>query len=317
MKKVLAVYYSQTGQLTSVIQSICAPLEASDNVEVHYECLQPQTPYPFPWSFFSFLDAFPESVYLDPPPLQPLSAAAEQEYDLVLIGYQAWFLSPSLPITAFMQSEQGRRLLRGKPVITVIACRNMWLMAQEKMKRLIKDAGGRLLDNVALVDRGSSLLTFITTPRWMLSGNKGKPGGLLPVAGVSQGDIADSARFGRALLPALERGEERGNGPLLYGLHAVEVDARLIPSEKIGTRSFMIWGKLLRSVGGPGSMARKPVLVIYLTFLISLIITVVPLSMLVRSLLRPLMRRRLAEQKEYFEQPSGSNGTRLAEFSHD
>ncbi len=317
MKKVLAVYYSQTGQLTRVIKSICAPLEASDGIEMHYECLKPQHPYPFPWSFFQFLDAFPESVYLDPPPLQPLSASAEQEYDLILIAYQAWFLSPSLPITAFMKSEQGKRLLKGKPVITVIACRNMWLMAQEKMKQLITAAGARLMDNIALVDRGSSLLTFITTPRWMLSGNRGKPGDWLPVAGVSDEDIQASARFGRALNVALAQGQEKGNGPLLHGLRAVEVDPRLIPSEKIGTRSFMIWGKLLRLVGKPGSPARKPVLVIYLIFLITLIISVVPLTMLLRSLLRPLMRRRLAAQKEYFERPSGSTGTRLAEFSHD
>jgi hypothetical protein len=317
MNKVLAVYYSQTGQLTSAIKSICAPLESTPGIEVSYECLQPVEPYPFPWPFFRFLDVFPESVYLDPPPLRPLSAAADEEYDLILIAYQVWFLSPSLPITAFLQSEQGKRLLHGKPVITVIACRNMWLMAQEKMKTLINAAGGRLLDNIALVDSGSSLLTFITTPRWLLSGNKGRRDGWLPVAGVSEGEIHASARFGRALVPALQQGLQQGDAPLLRGLRAVTVDPRLIPSEKIGTRSFMIWGKLLRRIGRSGSTARKPVLFIYVVFLISLIISVVPVTMLLRTLLRPLMKERLARQKEYFEQPSGSAETRVAEFSHD
>lgn len=317
MKKVLAVYYSQTGQLSSVVKSICAPLEAQEDIEVTYECLQPVEAYPFPWSFFQFLDVFPESVYLDPPPLQPLSSAAEQDYDLILISYQVWFLSPSLPITAFMKSEQGRRLLKGKPVITIIACRNMWLMAQEKMKQLIKEANARLLDNIALIDSGSSLLTFITTPRWLLTGNKGRSDGWLPVAGVSQDDIKASERFGHALASSLEQGQEKGDGPLLHGLRAVTVDPRLIPSEKIGTRSFMIWGKLLRRVGKSGSATRKPVLFIYVIFLISLIISVVPLTMLLRTLFRPLMKRRLAIQQKYFEQPSGSAETRLAEFSHD
>jgi hypothetical protein len=216
-----------------------------------------------------------------------------------------------------MQSAQGKRLLKGKPVITVIACRNMWLMAQEKMKQLISAAQGRLLDNIALIDSGSSLLTFITTPRWLLSGNRGRADGWLPVAGVSEEEIHASARFGRALAQALQQGLERGERPLLEGLRAVSVDTRLIPSEKIGTRSFMIWGKLLRRVGKPGGAARKPVLFVYVVFLISLIITVVPLTMLLRTLLRPLMKRRLALQKTYFEQPSGSAETRLAEFSHD
>jgi hypothetical protein len=317
MKKVLAVYYSQTGQLTRAIKSICAPLESTPGIEVVYECLQPVEAYPFPWSFFQFLDVFPESVYLDPPALQPLSDAANEEYDLILIAYQVWFLSPALPITAFMQSAQGKRLLQGKPVITVIACRNMWLMAQEKMKQLIAAAQGRLLDNIALVDSGSSLLTFITTPRWLLSGNKGRSDGWLPVAGVSEQEIAASARFGRALAQALEQGLERGDAPLLQGLRAVTIDSRLLPSEKIGTRSFMLWGKLLRWVGKSGSPARKPVLFVYVVFLVSLIITVVPVTMLLRTLFRPLMRKSLARQQEYFEQPSGSAETRIAEFSHD
>lgn len=317
MKKVLVVYYSQTEQLTQVIRNICAPLENAAQIDVHYERIEPQQPYPFPWSFFRFLDAFPESVYLDPPPIKPLSLKGDEEFDLILVAYQVWFLSPSLPITAFLKSEVGKQLLAGKPVVTVIACRNMWLMAQEKVKMLLQQAGARLLDNVALVDQGHSLLTFITTPRWLLTGNKGTRGGLLPPAGIAEEAIRRSARFGHALVDGLAHDLERGERPMLEGLQAVDVDIRLIPSEKIGTRSFMIWGKLLRKVGKPGSGVRKPVLFIYVVFLITLIISVVPVTMLLRTLLRPLMRKRLQRQKTYFEQPSGSAADRMMNYSHD
>lgn len=311
MKKVLVVYFSQTDQLTNVVKSIGAPLKDEETIQLTVERLAPQTPYDFPWSFFRFLDQFPESVYLDPPPLQPLSIDKNENYDLIILAYQVWFLSPSLPITAFMQSEEGKQLLAGKPVITVIACRNMWLMAQEKMKDLITLAGARLLDNVALVDKGSSLATFITTPRWMLTGNKGSEQGLLPKAGISEEQIDQAVRFGNALVAALEHDEEQGHKPLLQGLGAVEVNTRLIPSEKIANRSFMIWGKLLRVIGRPGSRTRHPVLIIYLIFLITLIVTVVPLTMLLRTLLRPFMKHKIAQQKYYFEQPSGSDTTKI------
>ncbi|MGM0593516.1 MAG: dialkylresorcinol condensing enzyme [Pseudomonadota bacterium] len=317
MKRVLVIYYSQTDQLTRVVRSVCAPLEQDEGVALHYERLEPQQPYPFPWTFFRFLDAFPESVYLDPPPLKPLSLQGDEPFDLVILAYQVWFLSPSLPISAFLQSERGKQLLADRPVVTLIVCRNMWLMAQEKVKVLLHQAGARLLDNVALVDRGSSLATFITTPRWLLTGNKGREGGLLPPAGVAEQDIARASRFGRALAAGLAEDAERGEGPLLHGLGAVEVDVRLIPSEKIGTRSFMIWGKLLRKVGGPGSAARKPVLFIYVVFLVTLIITVVPVTMLLRTLLRPLMRKRLEAQKAYYELPSGSDTTRVSDYLHE
>lgn len=317
MKKILVVYYSQTEQLTDVTRSICAPLEHDEQLEVHYERLQPCQAYPFPWSFFRFLDVFPESVYLEPPALKPLALKGDEEFDLVILAYQVWFLSPSLPITAFLKSEQGKRLLHGKPVITVIACRNMWLMAQEKVKMLLQQAGARLLDNVALVDKGSSLLTFITTPRWMLTGNKGSENGVLPPAGIPPQEIEGATRFGHALVEALAENREQGTVPLLQGLKAVEVDERLIPSEKIGHRSFMLWGKLLRKVGAPGSAARKPVLFIYVIFLVTMIITVVPVTMLLRTLLRPLMKGRLQQQKRYYEWPSGSATSRMSSFSHD
>ena len=102
-KKVLVVYYSQTGQLTSVVKSICQAIE-SDTIQVTYQALQPEPEYPFPWPLLKFLDVFPESVYLDPPQLKPLQVDVAQSFDLIIIAYTVWFLSPSLPITAFLKS---------------------------------------------------------------------------------------------------------------------------------------------------------------------------------------------------------------------
>ncbi len=315
MKRILVIYYSQSDQLTRVIQNICAPLEKEESIEVVYERLVPEKSWPWPWNFFSFLDAFPESVYLDPPPNRPLNIRSDDPFDLVIVAYQVWFLSPSQPVTAFLQSVEGKSLLNGKPVITVIACRNMWIMAQKQVMRLLEQAGAKLLDNIALVDRGSSLLTFITTPRWVLTGNKGSKSGLLPPAGIDEIQISHAARFGRAIGHALADNLELKSEPLLKGLEAVNANARLIPSEKVGKRSFVIWGRLLRAVGKPGSWQRRPVLFVYLIFLISLIVTVVPITMIIRTLLAPLMRNSLERQKNNFELPSGSGSERMAQFS--
>jgi hypothetical protein len=84
------------------------------------------------------------------------------------------------------------------------------------------------------------------------------------------------------------------------------VNERLIASEKTARRSFLIWGRLLRSMGKQGSILRKPVLLVYILFLVTLILTFVPLSMLVKALLAPLTRDRVAAQKAYFGNPSGA-----------
>ena len=309
-KRVLLLSYSQSGQLAAVAEQIIAPLREAPGIEVHVEWLRPQPAYPFPWPFFRFLDAFPESALMQPPALAPLSLGGDEHFDLVIIPYQVWFLAPSAPITAFLKHPIGQRLLQGKPVVTVIACRNMWLLAQEKMKGLLSDCGARLIDNVVLIDPGPTLATFITTPRWVLTGKRDGFWGL-PPAGLSLAQISGTRRFGRALRDALGRDAERASAPLLAGLGAVQADPRLYISEKAGTRSFFLWGSLLRAAGAPGSRQRLPLLVAYLVFLVLMIATVVPVSLFLQAVLRPLLAAWLGRIKHQFETPSGSAKDRL------
>ena len=94
MTRILVIYYSQTGQLARAVKSMMAPLEDHPDVEVVWQRVEPASPFPFPWGFFSFLDVFPESVYLDPPPLKPAEFDPDAHFDLVILAYQVWFLSP-------------------------------------------------------------------------------------------------------------------------------------------------------------------------------------------------------------------------------
>jgi hypothetical protein len=187
----------------------------------------------------------------------------------------------------------------------------MWLLAQEKMKLLIATAGGRLIDNVALTDNAHTLATLITTPLWVLTGNR-QVLKSLPPAGVSEHDIQHTIRFGKALRDALHNDDEKHSAPLLSGLQAVSANPRLIVSEKAGTRSFFIWGHLLHAAGSPGSIKRVPLLAIYALFLVAMVVTVVPLSLMLQALLRPLLAPRLAKMKQSFEQPSGSDSGRMS-----
>jgi len=308
VKRVLVVQFSQTGQLARVVGRVASPLAAAPDVSVTEEVLRPSLPYPFPWPFWRFFDAMPETVLLEPPALEPLKVAADEKvdphFDLVILAYQVWFLAPSGPITAFLKSDAGRRLLRGRPVVTVIGCRNMWLNAQETVKRLIREAGGELRDNVVFTDNAPTLATLVTTPRWLLTGRRDAFLGL-PPAGIAEPDIAAADRFGHALVTALRSGAEQRTGPLLSGLGAARVDQGLIFSERAGRRVFAAWSRIVRLGGPPGSAARLPLVALFCLYLVAAIIVVVPLSLMVQRLLRPLLARRLQAQKIYYEQPSG------------
>jgi len=304
MKRVLVVHFSQTGQLARVARRLVSPLAEANDVELVEETLRPRPPYPFPWPLWRFLDAMPETVLLEAPTLEPLAVRAEEHFDLVVLAYQVWYLAPSGPMAAFLKSESGRRLLRGRPVVTVIACRNMWLLAQETVKRLIQEAGGRLLDNVAFTDQGGTLATFVTTPRWLLTGRRNPFWGL-PAAGVAEQEIAKADRFGLALLAALRADREREDAPMLAGLGAARVDPKLIFSERAARRAFSVWSRLIRLGGAPGSIARVPMLALFSVYLVAMILTVVPTSLLVQRITRRLFAARLRSLQAYYELPSG------------
>jgi hypothetical protein len=317
MKRVLVVSYSQTGQLADVVRSVTGPLAADPTIEVVFEILEPEEPFPFPWPFLEFFDTFPETVHDRPRPLRPLTVGADRSFDLVILAYQVWFLSPSQPMAAFLKTPEAARWLRGTPVITLIACRNMWLMAQETVKDKLRGLGAILIDNAVLTDRAPSAATFISTPLWMLTGRRGPfLRGAVPAAGVPAEDIAAASRFGEAIaagLPSLDPSHPR---PLLAGTGAVTVNERLIASEAIGRRSFRLWGRLLLALGRPGSVLRRAVLGAYIVFLAAMILTVAPLGALVKRALAPWTGARIARQRAYFAAPSGEDRRILGSASH-
>lgn len=312
MKKILVISYSQTGQLNKVLTQMMRPLEEQTCYEIVYRTIKPTKDYPFPWDFLTFMGVFPEAVALEPCEIEPFEAD-ENVYDVVILAYQVWFLSPSIPTTAFLKSSYAKEKLANTPVITVIGCRNMWIMAQEKVKMLLNAIGAKLIDNIVLVDQGSSLATFITTPRWMLTGKKEAFWGF-PKAGISEEEIERASRFAQAIHQGLQNDEEKRFKPLCEGLGAVKVDEKLIRSEKIGTRSFTIWGKLIRAFSKQGEMKRHAFIWLYTLFLVAIIITVVPLNMLIQTLYRKINKTAVEKEKAFYELPSGANTDKLKEF---
>jgi hypothetical protein len=311
VKRVLVVGYSQTGQLDRVLDAVSQPLNALEDVELVRAAIVPLKPYPFPWSLMTFFDQFPEAVALQPTEIAPLPVSGR--FDLVILGYQPWFLSPSIPTTSFLKSPQARSLLQDTPLITLVGCRNMWGQAHLDMAQLLAPLGAKWIDNVVLQDQGGAIETFITTPRWLLSGQKDACCGL-SAAGIADQEIARSARFGRAIGQALQTQPLPLSASILQGLGAVKAQASLLQSEKIGKRSFRLWGRLLRALGPQGAWARKPVLVLYIVFLVLMIVTVVPISMALRRLLAPFNHAALTQLETDFEQPSGSDSRREKEF---
>ena len=309
VRKILVISYSQTGQLTRITDSIIDPLLNDDNIKIDSLIIEPQVKFPFPWTFFKFFQVMPESVYMKQIPLHETvlsndTSIENEPYDLIILSYQVWFLSPSLPISSFLQSEQAKAIFQNTPVMTVIGCRGMWITAQEKVKSLLNKLHATLVDNIVLTDECGAGFSFLATPLWMLTGKR-KPFSWIPKAGVSEQDIIQAQRFGLVLRKRLNENDNKISSPMMTGLAAVTINEKLIVSEKVGHRSFKVWGKLLMLLGPQNSLRRHIGLCFYFTFLLALIITVVPITALIIKLLSPVFRAKIAKQKAYYAQPSG------------
>lgn len=297
LPKVLVVYYTQTGQLKTIIDSVLSPLQGQ--AEITYEQLESVMPWEFPWDKQTFYDTMPETVQGTPRGIKPLKVNPDAHFDLVILAYQPWFLSPSQPTAAFLQSPEAARLLKGKPVLTLMGARNMWLNAQEKVKGHLERIGARLVGNIVLVDTSPNIPSVITVLRWQFKGKK-DAFFIFPPAGVQPKEIAESQRFGPVIGQALQARNFDNLYPNLLAEKAVTLKPNLVVLEDRGIRAFRFWAKFISAKGGPGAKPRQIRVLMYRRLLILGILVLTPLTMISSWYQLTFKKRHLLKEVEYY-----------------
>ncbi len=296
MKKVLVIYYSQTGQLKKIIENILT--EIKEKIEIDYCEIIPQKPFPFPWTANVFFDAMPESVQLIPESILPMDIP-NKDYDLVILGYQPWFLSPSIPINSFLQSEQAK-FLENQKVLTIIGSRNMWLNAQEKVKESLQKLKATLVGNIVFYDNNPNLISVLTVIRWTFKGQKEKST-FLPEAGVQQKDIEKGARFGEPILNCLELNDFQNLQQNLLKLNAVDLKPGLIILEKRGINNFRKFSKFILAKGKRGDPNRLSRVKLFQRLLLIGVFILSPISNLTAYIQSVINNKSLKAKVNYFK----------------
>jgi hypothetical protein len=296
--RILVLYYSQSGQLRDILDSIVS--EIKDKADIDYAKIEPVTPFPFPWPAYTFFDTMPETVQQIPVDIKPLpTEITSKEYDLVLFGYQPWFLHPSIPVSSFLQSSQAN-FLEGKNAVTVIGCRNMWLNAQERVKEHFERIGAHLAGNVVLHDTNPNLVSVLTIDRWVLKGKK-EASGMLPAAGVQDKDIKAAKRFGPIIYEHLANNTLNKLQPALLNAHGLKLNPGLVILESRGVKNFRFWSKYMRDKGGPGDPNRKGRVTAFRRLLFVAIYILSPISSLTAVIQKQLQKKQLSSSVDYFK----------------
>ncbi len=242
-KKILLIYYSQTGQLKDIVEHFAAPF-VKEGMNVEVKRIEITDNFKFPWTSKSFFDAMPESVLGSALPLGKIDFK-ESAYDLIVFAYQPWFLSPSIPATSILKNPDFVKILKGTNVVTLIGSRNMWICAQEKVKKALMEAGASLVGNIVLKDRHDNLSSAVSILHWMVNGKKEKLWGLFPVPGVSEADIRQSSVFGEMVKKRLKENNYLGLQNELVEKGAVELGSNIMFIEPRAKKIFNIWANAI------------------------------------------------------------------------
>lgn len=300
-KKVLVIYYSQSGQLADIINSLTAPLsEAGNTIETIR--VQPVNAYPFPWKGKSFFAVMPDCVLGVPTALRPFQLK-ETAYDLIIIGYQAWFLSPSIPSNSILVHPSIKAVLKNTPVVTITGARNMWISAMERTRKMLKESEAKHAGNIVLVDKHPNFVSFVTILYWMFTGKRDRYLNIFPRPGVSNADIDNCKVFGTVISKYLDTGNFDGMQDELIKQKAVVVKYHLMFIESKAKRIFRLWANFIVK-----RKNRTAWLVAFKYYLIIALFIAAPVILTIDAIFfRPFLSKRIKRQKQYYAGVNYSN----------
>jgi hypothetical protein len=172
----------------------------------------------------------------------------------------------------------------------------MWLNTFVEIKKLIHSAGGRLIGNIALIDRHPNHISFVTVLHWLKGGKKDRYLGIFPFPGVSAADIAHVSAFGKMLVPRLPKGEWDGLQGALEKEQAVNTRYSLLLLESIAIPTYERWARFIVK-----HKKRNPWLAVFRYYLLFSLFVAAPILLAFNAaLIRPFSSKRMKEKRSHY-----------------
>jgi flavodoxin len=176
-RSVLFVYFSFTNQTKKVLDVMAevlrhhacevtfAPIELTDpRYEKRFES------FPFKKPYREMLGMIPVEFRDRPVKIEIPDAVTDRDYDLVVVGAPTWWLSTDVPMRTFMESEEARKALAGKPFATVVCCRRYWKHNFKTLQRKGKICGGNFADGIHFTYQGGQVHSLLSLLSYLGSG---------------------------------------------------------------------------------------------------------------------------------------------------
>ncbi len=294
--KILAINYSQSGQLNDIVNNFISKIEGCEIDRIN---IAPEKSFAFPWPTDNFYDIMPETVLEEAIPLKPITFK-EEKYDLIILGYQPWFLSPSMPTAALLQNKEFKQRINGAKIITVIGARNMWLNAQTSVVEQIVASGGDMVGNVALVDRAPNHLSAISIAHWMMTGKKTRKWGIFPLPGIADNDIENMKDLSIFLNRCVAANDFSTFQKTIVENKVTRINTNILFIEGKAKKIFNIWAGIIKKKEKSGGK-RSFWISFFRYYLNFALFVVAPILLLIDIILiRPFTLGKIKRKKEYF-----------------
>jgi hypothetical protein len=309
--RVLLIQHSLSGETNTATHEFLRGLSdgAADlhnlQVAVVEHNIRARPAFQFPWDFWSFFDVMPETVVpsvrvrnaqhwsVEAPTLEKTvssdpapssSSSGGKSFDLVVLGWQTWFLSPSLPVRLAVHDPEYQPLFRKAPVLLIGTHRNMWHRASRTLRRELKDnANAKVIGGINFVQSSAFLVSVVKTLRWQLRGE-------IDASGATNAKDQAFAE-GRNFLKQYQNGNWPANyeagKPYSHTLALLE-DV-WFPCKSAACRFMGLFP--------PKSVSRKVITALYVPLLMSAILFVAPPVLFVGTILTEIKRKTATPNK--------------------
>lgn len=175
--RVLLLYYTYTGQSLRVLEAAGEVFRAR-GCEVHKAQIEFTDPrYAEKFSRFPMRRVWPDMLSVLG--AQGRGATGEirtpdevrtGDYDLVCIGSPTWWRTVSMPMRSFLESEEARKLLAGKPFAVFVVCRRYWQENFTAVRELAQKQGGQYVEGIHFEYPGDQLRSMLSLTSYLGSG---------------------------------------------------------------------------------------------------------------------------------------------------
>jgi hypothetical protein len=220
--RVLFVYYTHTQQAQRVCDAMADVLRTR-GCEVSKASIEFTDPrysknfktFPFKHAVFSILPLLVPQLDRKTGEIRIPDEAKGGDYDLICFGSATWFFRTNMPLRSYLESDEARTVLAGKPFSAYVVCRRYWSVNLKEVQKVGIAQGGRYLEGIRFTYEGRQVRSLLALLSYFAKGEMRERflGIKIPPTNL-KADFGEQAEaFANQLADTLAPASQLGDGP--------------------------------------------------------------------------------------------------------